>query len=172
MKKRRTRIMVALASVVVIIVIAGVGLWQYHEQPQFCGNTCHIMKPYLESWQSSTFSAHAHAEKGVTCLDCHEPTLEQQTEELIRYVKGDYKNPLRQRKFKKEWCLRCHDHGSYPEIIERTKNMEPNPHNSHYGELDCRVCHRMHQSSELYCAHCMEQTKVKVPEGWIASTAQ
>ena len=38
----------------VVIIVAGVALWNYHEQPQFCA-TCHIMQPYLESWQLTSF---------------------------------------------------------------------------------------------------------------------
>lgn len=169
MGRGSTKVVLILALTVAVIAIAGTGLWWYHKQPSFCGNTCHIMKPYLESWENSTFYAHAHAEKDVACLDCHETTLKQQVEELVKYVKGDYKTPLRQRKFNKEWCLRCHEHGSYQEISERTKDMQPNPHSSHLGELECRACHRMHQPSQLYCTHCMQQTKVAIPEGWAAS---
>ena len=61
----------------VVIVIAGVALWNYHEQPQFCA-ICHIMQPYLESWESPPLLAQAHAEENITCLECHEPTIQQQ----------------------------------------------------------------------------------------------
>jgi cytochrome c nitrite reductase small subunit len=80
----RTRIVV-IAVLLVVVALGGVGavgLWQYHEQPEFCG-TCHIMDPYLESWQALDYGAAAHAEQGVACLDCHEPTVEQQTDELV-----------------------------------------------------------------------------------------
>ena len=136
-----------------VIIIAGVGFWNYHEQPRFYA-TCHIMQPYLESWESFPFLAHAHAEENVTCLECHEPTIQQQVDELIKFVTKDYENPLKERKFDQEWCLRCHEHGSYEELIERTKDLTRNPHDSHYGEMECRICHKVHRASEDYCAQC------------------
>lgn len=67
--------------------------WKYHEQPQFCA-TCHIMEPYLESWVSSDYGAHAHAVEDATCLECHEPTTQQQVDELVVYMQGDFTVPL------------------------------------------------------------------------------
>ncbi len=144
----------------VVVVVGGGGaayLWNYHEQPQFCG-TCHIMDPYLESWQSSELGANAHAEYDIACLDCHVPTLEQQVNELVVYVQGDYEIPLRELKYPKESCYECHEHGTYEEIVEMTADLEEtagaNPHASHYGEMECRLCHKMHKASEDYCAQC------------------
>jgi len=41
-------VIAVLPGVVVIGGVGVIGLWRYHEQPQFC-DTCHIMDPYLES---------------------------------------------------------------------------------------------------------------------------
>jgi cytochrome c nitrite reductase small subunit len=146
-----------LAGAVVLGAVGAVGLWEYHEQPQFCA-VCHIMDPYLESWESSDLGAHYHAEYDVTCLECHEPTLEQQVNELLVYVQGDYEVPLKEMKYPQEDCLGCHEHGSYEQIIEMTADLEDtggaNPHDSHYGEMECRLCHKMHKESEDYCAQC------------------
>jgi hypothetical protein len=156
-----------------VIIIAGLALWNYHEQPQFCA-TCHIMQPYLESWQSSDFLAQAHAQEEVTCLECHEPTIQQQVEEGIKFVTNDYENPLKEREFDQEWCLRCHEHGSYEQLIELTQDyvvdgqqinphaytvdpqapdpeaytldpQAPDPHDSEQGE--CYPCHKIHRES-------------------------
>ena len=32
------------------------------------------------------------------------------------------------------------------------QQMGANPHNSHYGEMECRLRHRMHGESEDCCA--------------------
>jgi cytochrome c nitrite reductase small subunit len=169
MIKKRGSVWVVAALGMGIVVAAAAGLWAYHEQPQFCA-TCHIMEPYLKSWASSDFLAHTHAEKGIACLDCHEPDLKQQVKEVIAYVQQDYKVPLRERTMPKGKCLSCHEHGSYAEIAERTRDRgdfnNRNPHDSHWGELECHVCHNMHRASVLYCAQCHELT---VPEGWIAA---
>lgn len=167
LKRRKTWVFGVIAAVAVLAVIAGVGLWKYHEQPQFCA-TCHIMQPYLDSWKNPGLLAHGHAEAGVTCLECHEPTLKQQVEELVKYVTADYQTPLKQRKFSMDWCFRCHEHGTYAELAERTADRERNPHDSHYGQLECRLCHRVHQTSELYCATCHDD--VPLPENWTRPT--
>ena len=84
-----------------------------------------------------------HKEYGeLTCIDCH----------LTNTPK---------RLTTKE-CLSCH--GSFEEVSEATKNLDPNPHNSlHYGpELDCDLCHHEHSESENFCAQCHEW-KLAVP---------
>jgi len=164
---RRRNIWVIVGIAAVVIIITGVALWNYHEQPQFCA-ICHIMQPYLESWESPPLLAYAHAEENVTCLECHEPTIQQQMDEGIKFVTKDYENPLQEREFDQEWCLRCHEHGSYEELIQRTEELELNPHESHYGEMECSICHKVHRASEDYCAHCHDP--VATGTGWITAT--
>jgi nitrate/TMAO reductase-like tetraheme cytochrome c subunit len=53
-----------LIFVPVGIALAFVGI-QTSSQPAFCG-TCHIMKPYYASWQTSSH-------KDVACVECHIP---------------------------------------------------------------------------------------------------
>ena len=154
--KRRTVCIIA-GAVVLVAIATGVGLWQYHQQPQFC-SICHIMQPYLASWEGTELLANAHAQADVTCLECHEPTIQQQVDELVAYVTGDYREPLRERAFSKDWCFRCHEHQSYAQVIELTQGLKEewgrNPHDSHFGELECRHCHKMHRESTIYCAQC------------------
>ena len=41
----------AAAVVVAVAIIAGAGLWVWHEQPSFCAAICHVpMDPYLETY--------------------------------------------------------------------------------------------------------------------------
>jgi len=163
LSKRRIVVFGVLLGVVVIGGVAAVAAWKYHEQPQFCG-TCHIMDPYLESWQASDLGAHAHAVEDVTCLDCHEPTVQQQVDELVVYMQGDFEVPLKERDFGVEFCFDCHvpnEHTSYEQIIERTKDFtdyvvpqQINPHDPHagleeMGPLKCIGCHQMHEESRL-----------------------
>lgn len=76
---------------------------------------------------------HIHLLNGIKCLDCH--------------IKGkDYGE------VKKERCFLCHE--GYKKIIEQTMKIEPNPHSSHYGEIDCDLCHHQHRRSEDYCKQC------------------
>ena len=164
--KRRNR-WVIVGGAAAVIIIASVAGWTYHEQPQFCA-TCHIMQPYLASWNGSDFLAQAHAEADIACLDCHEPTIQQQVDEAIKFVKKDYEDPLKGREFPDEWCLRCHEHGSYEELIQRTQDYtvdgkKVNPHDPHAGlegvdqaQIECRRCHKIHKESRGidYCYGC------------------
>jgi cytochrome c nitrite reductase small subunit len=166
MSKKRTVVIAALLGVVVIGGVGAVAAWTYHEQPQFCA-TCHIMEPYLASWQASDLGAHAHAVEDVTCLDCHEPTTQQQVDELVVYVQGDFEVPLEERQFGTQFCFDCHlpnEHTSYEEVIQLTAGLELNPHDSHLGQMDCEICHKMHRVSEDYCADC--HGPVATGEGW------
>ncbi len=175
MSRKRTVVIAVLLGVVVVGGVGAIGLWTYHEQPQFCA-TCHIMEPYLESWQASDYGAAAHAEQGVTCLNCHEPTTQQQVDELVAYVQGDFTVPLQQRQFSDDFCFDCHlpnEHTSYDEVIQLTAGLELNPHDSHLGELDCDLCHKMHRASEDYCAQC--HGAVATGPGWtteVTTTAE
>ena len=58
-------------------------------------------------------------------------------------------------------CEGCH--GTYEKIAEKTAETVPNPHASHWGQLDCSSCHHMHKPSENFCAKCHPQFDFKVP---------
>ncbi len=163
---RKKIIAIILLAVVAVGGVGAVGFWQYHERPEFCA-TCHIMQPYLESWQESDYGAYAHATHDVTCLECHEPTIDQQVNELVVYVQGDYEIPLQEREYPMEFCFDCHEpneHTSYEEVVELTADLDLNPHDSHVGQPDCGICHKMHELSEDYCAECHDP--VATGAGW------
>jgi nitrate/TMAO reductase-like tetraheme cytochrome c subunit len=167
MSKKKITVIAVVLGVVVVGGVGAAGLWTYHEQPQFCA-TCHIMEPYLESWQASDYGAYAHAVQDVTCLDCHVPTVQQQVDELAVYLQGDFTVPVEQRDFGDDFCFDCHlpnEHTSEGDVVQLTAGLEVNPHDSHLvGELDCETCHRMHGPSQDYCAQCHEP--VATGAGW------
>jgi nitrate/TMAO reductase-like tetraheme cytochrome c subunit len=89
-----------------LVLIAGA--MELSSTPKFCG-TCHVMKPYYESWVDSN---HAH----IPCVDCHIPPgltaeLRKKYEALsmvARYFTGTYStNPWTE--VDDEACLRCHE---------------------------------------------------------------
>jgi len=166
MSKKRIVVIGVLLGVVVIGGVGAVAAWKYHELPQFCG-TCHIMDPYVASWQASDLGAHAHAVEDVACLDCHEPTVQQQVDELVVYMQGDFAVPLEERQFGTQFCFDCHlpnEHTRYEEVIQLTAGLELNPHDSHLGQMDCEICHKTHKPSEDYCAPC--HGPVATGPGW------
>lgn len=100
---------VALIFVPIGIAAAFLGM-QTSSQPAFCG-TCHIMKPYYESWKTSTHN-------DVPCVECHIPpgiTAEFQKKYealsmVVKYFTGTYgTNPWAE--ISDEACLRpgCHE---------------------------------------------------------------
>jgi hypothetical protein len=138
----------------------------YQSDPQSCIK-CHLIKPYVESWNSSELLDHKHAKSQITCLECHSITLEQEKEHLTKFKKKRYKTPLEEREYGNEFCLKCH--GSYKDLSERTKDFKSkglprNPHESHYGEMDCNLCHKAHKPSIDQCSQC-HQPGVNKP-GW------
>ncbi len=60
--KKLIRIMPLLGMVFIVLLATGIPLYMT-SQPGFC-RSCHIMRPYYSSWDTST-----HAR--LTCIDCH-----------------------------------------------------------------------------------------------------
>ena len=171
--KKTVVISIGVVVAVAVIAVAGMALWNYHEQPEFCV-MCHVMDPYLETWSESDYLVHTHAEEDVVCLDCHEPTISEQVQEVVAYVSGNFEEPLEKREFPNEFCLRCHEHDSYAAVAERTQDymvmaenigemINVNPHDPHPDmdesteeQFQCWHCHTMHGTSRgvNYCIGC------------------
>lgn len=173
----------------VAVAVIGVGgvygsLAYFEANPSACG-MCHLIEPYVESYYESDFldNAHYRVEEGaVKCKDCHHATLIQLGSELISFLSDNYELPLVQRKYEQEFCFSCH--GNYEEIIELTKGLakevmiydvnegrlravEFNRHASHYGEVECWVCHKTHREQEDYCALVGCHPAIELGPGWI-----
>jgi hypothetical protein len=138
----------------------------YQTDPKSCA-TCHVIKPYVESWNSSDFLDHKHEQAMISCTECHQLTGQQKSRNVTAFKNKKYKSPLEEREYGNELCFRCH--GSYQDIRQRTqdyqaKGLSRNPHESHYGDMDCNMCHKMHRTSIDYCSQC-HQPVVKKP-GW------
>jgi predicted CXXCH cytochrome family protein len=99
----------ALALVFAIGVVGMLFAMQISSTPKFCGSTCHIMKPYYESWSRSKHNQ-------IACVECHispgiTAELRKKYEALsmvAKYFTGTYGT--------KPWaevddaaCLRCHE---------------------------------------------------------------
>ncbi len=54
---------------------------------------------------------------------------------------------------KKDTCMGCH--GSYADLAKATAKLEPNPHFSHLGDVNCQECHKGDKAEpELMCNSC------------------
>ena len=83
--------------------------------------------------KSTSLPAH-HSKAGVHCFDCHQE--EKPTKKAVA----------------PDSCMTCH--GDYPAMKAVTKDVKPNPHDSHLGEIPCTECHRQHQPPVVKCLEC------------------
>lgn len=109
-KKKKWPIVVGI--IVVVIAVAGIGFWNWHNQPSFCNAVCHTsMDAYVATYDqeanttgvdkygnevsnTNAMLVVSHKEQGVNCLGCHVPTLSQQLTEVAETITGDYYYPL------------------------------------------------------------------------------
>jgi len=155
---------VGVAAVVVLLGLTSMGMVSLQDSlkhPEYCAN-CHA-DPYYKSWQHSDFLAAKHARAAIRCQTCHPQDLETGVHNIATSMEKDHR--LRPLRVSKKVCLQCHAHNNYEELVERTGNRERNPHKSHYGEIDCRICHKMHKPSVDYCSACHNPTAKG--KGWI-----
>lgn len=160
--------LIAVVTVMGMVVIGGLGVggWTYHGQPQMAGiawamewskdmdcSGCHSAQ--VASQKDKNLLSNVHAEKGVSCLDCHEEQA----------MKTQHKaalagTPVTKLKVDKKACFNCHiannKHASYEEVAKLTSDFDPklNPHDSHIGRLECRACHHVHNGSHNKCSEC------------------
>ena len=175
--KRRWPIVVGVVAVV--LVCAGIGFNAWHNQPSFCNAICHTpMDYYVDGYYAGAESGHAslaaaHEAAGVTCLQCHEATLEAQVNEGTAWISGAYSvnadGSLQPQLITadKRQCTGagCHE---WQDVVAATENWGGqagvNPHVSHQGEaIDCSNCHSVHGQSVMSCNTCHSW---EVPEGW------
>lgn len=176
--RKKLHITLGVAGAVLVALITSGTVW--HEQPSFCGAICHTpMKGYVEGYESGDVAllASVHADHDVACLDCHEPTIQQQLTELSHWVSGEYAYDSDTRKLAtrsdelvtEETCLQsgCHDM-TLEELAQETAAMQLNPHEfgEFHANVPCSTCHTVHGVSVQYCTQCHSNTIPDVPEGW------
>ncbi len=145
-----------LLIVFVAVTFLAVAGLKWHEQPGFCATFCHeTMGSYLENYEEGDGLARIHKEANVTCLDCHEPSIQQQASEAMAQITGDYSVPLRQRSFDDEMCLKCHI--STEHLQAKTDLLEKDPHGGNitgHQSFTCNNCHKSHTDQVNQCSRC------------------
>lgn len=182
-KKAIKRNWIAAGIVAAVVVVAGAGLWAWHETPSFCGSLCHSpMDAYVDTYYSEDpgMLASAHAAADETCLSCHEPKLTEQVGEAMKWIADDYPMTADGTMLvtgvdlaSEEFCATsgCH---SMTDVVAQTWGFEENdakynPHSSHQDlALTCGDCHKAHETSVLVCNECHS---LNMPEGWEAPNA-
>lgn len=156
----KKKVLIGIGLLIVVMFGSGFAVLKASENPSFCG-FCHNMDSYLASYEEGSLLAKKHADEDIGCQDCHEETLGKKIKKGVKFVTGNYETPMEKRDFgTMEFCLDCHND---PEKVEKdfeTVKAETvfedgsNPHENHNGDLDCNVCHNMHQKSEVLCQDC------------------
>lgn len=118
LKKRKKGIVIGVIAVV--IALAGVGFWEWHETPGFCAAICHNMDQYLDTYSepgdqpghdkygnpvsnTNAMMATLHRTNETTgksdfrCMTCHHPIIGEQVSEAVGFVSGNYYDPLDER---------------------------------------------------------------------------
>ena len=176
---KRRRVPIVIGVVAVVLGCAAAGFYVWHNQPSFCNALCHEpMDYYVDGYYGQQATGHAglavaHQQEGVTCLQCHEATIEAQINEGTAWISGNYEvdadGSLAPQLITadKKMCATagCHD---WDEVVAATEDWGgrtgANPHKSHQGEaIDCSDCHSVHGQSNMYCNTCHNW---EVPQGW------
>lgn len=154
----KKQIMILLFFVLVFIGLGGMTAVKASDNPAFCSTLCHNMKPMYNTYintDNTNLLAHSHGKEDVVCHDCHQDSLSKKAEEGVKYLTGDYEDPMQTRTFSKEMCLKCHD---WEEVQSKTATLgkaNENPHNSeHGGQPECSNCHKIHEQSTNGCTKC------------------
>ena len=201
---------IVLGVIAAILVVAGIGMWTWHEQPSFCGAICHTsMDAYLATYDqednaegtdkygNAVTNTHAmlvqsHKSQNLACLDCHIPALDQQMNEAMETITGNYTVVERadgngfalpevsladlqvnahhpnDSGTGDEFCLRsgCHDM-ERTDLAKLTGSMSFNPHACPHTTFACGDCHKSHRASTLVCTQCHAEAKSVLPDGWV-----
>lgn len=134
----------ALLSILALFIF----LFKFSTSPRFC-NSCHIMKPYYQSWKTSKHNR-------VACVDCHYPPSAPQTllwkkfqamSQIVKYITRTYSSkPFAE--IEDAACLRegCHSKRLLEEKLTFGKGIKFD-HRPHLLEprrgrqLRCVSCH-------------------------------
>lgn len=101
-----------------------------------------VLSPFGPTWAAEgLFLGDKHKNRGMDCSGCHKESPPKQDVPMVV-------------------CLGCH--GDYPKVAAKTSKLDPNPHDSHLGEVGCGKCHHAHNASVNACNEC-HQFDMKVP---------
>ncbi|WP_407313631.1 cytochrome c3 family protein [Desulfosporosinus sp. SB140] len=111
--------------------------------PFFCAS-CHEVKKYTTSWQSS-------AHKSINCLECHQPRGElgkfqakaRGLNYVFQHLTGDYTVPTRA-VISDRNCIECHldDNSAFPKTIKLKNTIKVNHYQTIKKSQSCIDCHR------------------------------
>ena len=108
----------------------------------------------MESYYSSEHTANVHFQTHVGCKDCHVVSPVEAAGEVFTFITGQYDNPLPETDMGMAECFRCHR--DYDVRARATSHLHRNPHDAHWPQMECTLCHKFHQPPVDYCGQCHE----------------
>lgn len=155
---RHATVIVLLATVVNLVIV-GTSTYEgvsYMDSAQFCGTSCHVMRP---QWVAYQHSPHSH----VACVDCHVgsgfmPYVRAKmegTRQLFEVAFHDYPRPitvpLNGLRPARATCERCHNPNRFPaDKLVVLNSFENNKQNT---ELTTVLMLRLHQIHKVHLNH-------------------
>ncbi len=185
-KERKPRRKGMVAGIVVgVIVVVGIAMFIWHDQPSFCGTVCHTpMSTYVESYDAepntATTDAYGnevsnscamlsvtHKEAGLKCLDCHEADMGQQVSEGVNWVSGNYTYPLYERSTEDltsavgnddsdSFCLKSGCHDGINSREDLEEATSDLSFNPHSGQHGNQECSDCHKAHRASTLTCTE----------------
>ncbi|MDO4502188.1 MAG: cytochrome c3 family protein [Coriobacteriia bacterium] len=191
-----TRGKFAACVIALVVVVAGIGGFAWHNTPGFCGTMCHTTMSYYSDSYASDDTTLAYrmghvsgkatdtlrdgvSDSNKACLDCHPASIGEQIKELGMTIDGDYtltedgKLVIEDGHFKanKEFCTQCHD---YEKVIAKTANYNGGKHDSESGVFNPHASHQgdlacgtCHNVHGTSVMYCTSCHNAEVPEGWV-----
>ena len=165
----KVKLIIAIVLVVIMIPVMGMMVVKDNvHNSSYCA-ACHA--DYYVTWatpETEYTLAHAHNQMSVSCDSCHQRTMGESVAEVVNYVIGNYYYPFPETTLSMDHCFACHD--NYDQVIALTTteitNEERNPHDGHWGQLECSDCHKAHRDSTNYCDECHGQYLDSDVPGW------
>lgn len=197
-KKRNKKWPIVLGTIAIVLVVAGVGFWNWHEQPSFCSAICHDpMDPYLPTYEAETgqvatdkwgnevadgsymMASYHRTTASTTCLDCHNPVLSEQVTEAANWATGNFYSTLDERSLKDltkasgtepdSFCLNESCHNITRADLE-SLTADEYAFNPHSTQHGNQDCTSCHKSHRQSIMLCTEcHTEAVVPEGWLSA---
>lgn len=188
---------IAVVTVVAIFVVAGAGMWVWHEQPSFCNAICHDpMDPYLPTYEaqpgaaavdkwgnevadaSGMMAATHRVEAEADCMSCHIPTMSEQISEGITWISGNFFSPLVERNASDlteargvpsdEFCLNEACHNMTRDDLIAATDGPDVWYNPHVPEHGELDCGTCHKAHRQSVVICSQcHNDVEIPEGWL-----
>ena len=126
--------------------------------------------PFVKSFQSDDQSleiVYHRTVNNATCETCHKDDQEVAAKVgTMTEIPESNESSVGTREF----CLSCHKWEKVKDSVILAgetsiynKTGQYNVHDNHFGEVDCSLCHGMHEKSTLVCLSCHFLEK---PDGW------